>query len=159
MSIEPKTHCKRGHCYNDAGFYLNGNGRNCKACNKIRNNKPSYKKAQYKRRRTAKVRLWTADYNLKYKYGISLQKYTELTKKQGGLCAVCNKPPTVKTGKNGSNKLVVDRDHNCCSGKHSCGKCVRGLLCSLCNKALGLLRDDAEALNNAIKYLESYQCL
>src|SRR4029077_2130187 len=33
--------------------------------------------------------------------------------------------------------LAVDHDHNCCPGAHSCGKCIRGILCGTCNSALG----------------------
>lgn len=50
-------------------------------------------------------------------------------------------------------KLNVDHDHSCCPGYKSCGKCVRGALCTPCNSALGLLKDDAERLTNLLMYL------
>ena len=42
--------------------------------------------------------------------------------------------------------LVVDHDHK--TGK------VRGLLCHNCNRALGLLKDSTEYLENCISYLK-----
>lgn len=50
---------------------------------------------------------------------------------------------------------VVDHDHSCCGGSHSCGKCVRGLLCKACNSALGHMQDDVERLNSLVRYLET----
>jgi len=49
--------------------------------------------------------------------------------------------------------LAVDHNHACCPGRKSCGECVRGLLCSNCNKALGLVRDSVETLRNMIEYV------
>jgi hypothetical protein len=49
--------------------------------------------------------------------------------------------------------LAVDHNHQCCSSKTSCGRCVRGLLCHACNKALGLLGDDADRVVAAVVYL------
>lgn len=51
----------------------------------------------------------------------------------------------------------VDHDHKCCAGKVSCGKCVRGLICSPCNKFLGHLRDDREAFLRFEHYLFAYE--
>jgi hypothetical protein len=38
--------------------------------------------------------------------------------------------------------LVVDHDHKCCSGRRSCGKCVRGALCNRHNLYLGFIEKD-----------------
>jgi hypothetical protein len=50
--------------------------------------------------------------------------------------------------------LSIDHDHACCPGRISCGKCIRGLLCNRCNRALGLLGDSIELLKKMIAYLE-----
>jgi hypothetical protein len=50
-------------------------------------------------------------------------------------------------------KFNVDHDHSCCNGETTCGRCVRGILCSGCNGGIGLLRDDITILTKAIEYL------
>jgi hypothetical protein len=62
-------------------------------------------------------------------YGLSLEDYDRLLAMQGGGCAICGKKPK-------QYRLSVDHDHSCCPGRQSCGNCVRGLLCSLCNQNL-----------------------
>lgn len=50
--------------------------------------------------------------------------------------------------------LHIDHNHTCCkSHRNSCGKCVRGVLCGLCNTAIGNLRDDVAILQAGINYL------
>jgi len=49
--------------------------------------------------------------------------------------------------------LAIDHDHDCCSGKYSCGSCIRGFLCNNCNNGLGRFRDDPLLLRAAIEYL------
>jgi hypothetical protein len=61
---------------------------------------------------------------------------------QGDKCAVCQKP--IQLGTAGTN---TDHDHK--TGL------VRGLLCHLCNRALGLFRDNIELLRAAIAFLEA----
>ena len=51
----------------------------------------------------------------------------------------------------------IDHDHECCSGKTSCGKCIRSLLCHNCNTAIGNLKDSPELLRKAATYLEEWK--
>lgn len=74
------------------------------------------------------------------KFGISLEQYEEMFADQGGCCKICNQPETVV-----NRQLAVD---HC----HATGK-IRGLLCSKCNKAIGLFQDDCERLLRAVGYL------
>lgn len=81
------------------------------------------------------------------RYGITLEHYERLSQEQGDVCAICG-------GTNDSGRsLAVDHDHGCCAGSPACGKCARGLLCSNCNMALGLFKDDPVRLKAAIAYL------
>lgn len=51
--------------------------------------------------------------------------------------------------------LVVDHDHDCCPGAHSCGKCVRGLICVACNSGIGMIMDSAQVALSMAYYLEN----
>jgi hypothetical protein len=82
-------------------------------------------------------------------YGISIEQYDEIKARQGGACAVCG----VATG--ATRALAIDHDHSCCPAGGSCGQCVRGLLCSPCNKMLGFARDRVEFFERAIEYLQA----
>ncbi len=54
-------------------------------------------------------------------------------------------------------RLSIDHDHACCPGSHSCGNCVRGVLCVSCNFVLG--RIDAGQLDSYLEYLEYLEYL
>lgn len=75
--------------------------------------------------------------HLKERYGITEDAYKYLYDQQDGSCAIC------KTEK---DVLCVDHDH-------STGD-IRGLLCSPCNRAIGLLGDTIEGIRAALNYLE-----
>lgn len=80
-------------------------------------------------------------------YSIDAALYRAIIEAQGGKCAICQRA-------NGSTKrLAVDHDHSCCDGPTSCGKCVRGALCSVCNVFVGRMRDDPEAFVRGAAYL------
>lgn len=86
-------------------------------------------------------------YRLK-KYAMSRADFDEMLESQGGLCAVC------ETGGPAGRGWCIDHDHSCCpSQDKTCGKCVRGILCSPCNAAIGALGDCAETLMRAAKYI------
>lgn len=81
-------------------------------------------------------------------YGLSVEQYHEMLEKQNYSCKICR-------GHEDSFRvrMSVDHDHSCCAGTKSCGKCVRGLLCSSCNMMLGNAKDNLEILQRAILYL------
>ena len=82
------------------------------------------------------------------RYGLTAEAYAAIQTFQGGRCAICQ----IATG--ASKALAVDHNHSCCPGNQSCGKCIRGLLCSTCNQLLGFARDNPEMFKRAILYLE-----
>lgn len=86
--------------------------------------------------------------NLRVNYGLSLDDYQALLRKQGNVCAVCGDDEPNAHGRTGKKfRLSVDHCHK--TGA------IRGLLCQRCNRAIGLLRDDPVLLRRAISYLLS----
>lgn len=80
----------------------------------------------------------SSERHLIYKYGITSQDKAKMHQKQSEACAICKEFVVL-------SEIHVD---HC----HSTGK-VRGLLCSACNKALGLLKDDPDRCMNMANYL------
>lgn len=145
-SIEEFSRCKRN---NDGRLYA------CKSCVKSGRNKES-EKSYYKRNKKkikkyqderkeetskrTKIRRQEnpdhfTDIRLRSWYGISKADYDKMFIEQKGKCKICNNV----------RKLSVDHDHDTLK--------VRGLLCSKCNIAIGLLEENISSLNNAIGYL------
>ena len=56
-----------------------------------------------------------------------------------------------------TTRLVVDHDHRHCPGAYSCGICVRGLMCTNCNTAFGMLGEDRARILGLADYLASIQ--
>lgn len=79
-------------------------------------------------------------------HNLPLTVYKMFLAVQENKCAICKKEFT--------GKICIDHNHNCCSGKTSCGNCVRGLLCSTCNYGLGMFKDNLQYVKNAVSYLE-----
>lgn len=71
-------------------------------------------------------------------HGLGPQEYALLLQVQTGLCAICRQPEV-------GRRLAVD---HC----HATGR-IRGLLCSRCNTALGLLDDSGDRLRKAADYI------
>jgi hypothetical protein len=82
------------------------------------------------------------DLSLFKNYGITTEVYDEMFEKQNGLCAICGSDDY---GNKRVRYFFVDHDH--------VSNRVRGLLCSKCNQAIGLLGDSVENLKKAIEYL------
>lgn len=98
---------------------------------------------QLSRQEKYKERIW--ENKIQYRYGISKDTYEELLKNQNNCCAIC------KT-KNPSNKRKQTK-YFCVDHCHKTGA-VRGLLCSTCNSALGLLQDNTDIILSAFNYLD-----
>ena len=109
--------------------------------------KAEYNREHYRLNRSAYIRRSAAqkkaphylDSRLKREYGICSKEYDRLLKAQSGCCGICGQP---------DSRRALSVDH--C---HSTGA-VRGLLCSKCNRSIGLLGDTVESLEKALKYLK-----
>jgi len=73
-------------------------------------------------------------------YNITLEEYDRILAHQGGVCYICLHPP---------KKIKLAVDHN-----HKTGQ-IRGLLCMLCNRAVGFFRDDDERIARVFNYVTS----
>jgi recombination endonuclease VII len=89
------------------------------------------------------------DRNVETNFGIPAELYWALYEFQGGKCAILGCRATGKT-----RALAVDHDHQCCPGRTSCGKCVRGLLCNPHNEMFGRNGDDPSVFRDMADYLE-----
>jgi len=109
----------------------------CKTCSGMR--------AKNLASRTPEVR---RDYHLRSRYNITLGDQERMLKEQDG-CAICH------TWSYGKRAWAIDHDHSCCSGRSSCGDCVRGVLCTQCNTMIAMAHDDIDTLLRAVDYLQA----
>lgn len=77
------------------------------------------------------------------KYGLTEDEFQDMLDEQGGSCAIC-------AISRYSRRMVVDHCHK--TGA------VRGILCSVCNTALGLLGDYPDRIMEAADYLIKSSC-
>jgi len=87
--------------------------------------------------------------DLMRQYGIGIEDYRSMEAEQNGLCAICRKPESATNPKTKElRSLAVDHCHDT--------KKVRGLLCSMCNTAIGSFNDDISVIERSIKYLKKH---
>lgn len=108
---------------------------------------PGPRCATHDRAKRQATKLAAAGRRVEKTYGLTPDEYEALYRAQGGVCFVCRRA----TG--ATKRLAVDHDHGCCPGPTSCGECVRGLLCLICNRTMGHYRDSAETAQRAADYL------
>ena len=78
--------------------------------------------------------------------GVDATRYQEMLREQNGVCAICHQPETSPDKASGKTKdLAIDHDHE--TGA------IRALLCSNCNRGLGLFNDSVELLAKARDYV------
>jgi hypothetical protein len=112
---------------------------------KDRENKKLYMREYVKRRRAADP-FHELRNGLKTTHGITLEEYERMLEAQKHVCAICGRTEHRRsTSSSDKFRLAVDHDHG--SAK------IRGLLCSMCNHAVGYLDDSPELLRRAIAYL------
>jgi hypothetical protein len=166
--------CKQGHSYTEENTYVRTDGnRECHRCRKEyqaayrRNNRDKRrlysqtnkdkraascrkwraknpeiareKSRQYyqQNKEACRKRMWT--YHIERTYGISAEVYMAMVEEQEFKCKICQQEKDYR--------LLLDHDH--VTGA------VRGLLCKLCNWALGSFEDEVDNLRAAIAYLEA----
>ena len=104
--------------------YNNSPERKAKLKEYYQNNKERWKKYTYEQ------------------YGITKEIYEAMLESQNNSCYTCG----VHINDSGAKGLCIDHCHE--TNK------VRGLLCSPCNTALGLLKEDIEVMKKLIGYVE-----
>jgi hypothetical protein len=97
------------------------------------------KRREYSKRFPDKIK----NQHLKADFGISLDAYNKLCLSQDNCCGICGCHQNMLV-----KKLAVDHDHN--TGR------VRGVLCSTCNLALGLLGDSKDAVEKFLRQTAGY---
>jgi predicted nucleic acid-binding Zn-ribbon protein len=110
----------------------------------MRDSKSEYRKQYYESEKGVSVNRasW-----LKTNYNLSLDDYQQMLNEQNGVCAICGKTAESKSVR--VKNLSVDHDHVTNS--------VRGLLCTPCNRALGMFEDNIDILKSAVNYLSKFK--
>lgn len=131
----------KAECHPDRGNYSKGL---CDLCymRKRHAENPEIRRAGDRRRRKNNPEAYRRT-KLKVVYGLSPEQYDSLLSRQRNACAICQ-------------AIFVDTpnvDHD-----HDTGV-VRGLLCSHCNRMLGMARDNSVVLRAAASYLEGQEPL
>ncbi len=110
----------------------------CKQCNSV-------KTAAYRKANRENTNRHATNSHRRSRLGVSPDEFDALFTKQRGLCAICGKPERVHHKDGVRRALAVDHCHK---DGH-----IRALLCSVCNRGLGLFCDDPDLLERAAAYL------
>jgi hypothetical protein len=78
-------------------------------------------------------------------FNLEYEDYVILLEDQDYVCAICKQEEKSVRNKN----LAVDHCH--------VTNAVRGLLCSNCNRAIGLLKDSVDIVKEVLNYLIKYK--
>ncbi len=88
--------------------------------------------------------------NLKNGYNLTFTEYDAIFQSQSGVCACCGREETAFSRvANSFQRLSVDHCHR--TNK------IRGLLCSNCNTALGLMHEDPANVKSLLTYIEKWK--
>lgn len=137
------TKCGEEKSYDNfyrSATYKDGYGYRCKDCD-------SAARKAYHEKHYHSVREKHRVNTRKFKYGLTDEDFQKMLLEQDGKCKICDVELNQEFGIfHAPNKLVIDHCH---TNGH-----VRGLLCTMCNKALGLFKEDPSIVKKAFEYLE-----
>jgi hypothetical protein len=108
---------------------------------------------RYRQRHPEQAKLNDRRGNLK-RHGITPEQFDALLEKQNGCCAICG--GKIEGGKKAGpfGVMCVDHDHSCCDKVGSCGKCIRGLVCTPCNVTVAWVEQyGQDGLDKIMEYL------
>jgi hypothetical protein len=104
------------------------------------NDRKAYFKKYYKKNRK-RILIHLRNRNYIRLYGITLDEYNEIFRKQGGKCAICGKKPL-------TYNLSIDHDHD--TGK------MRDLLCPICNYVVGIV-ENSNLISKVNEYIKKHK--
>lgn len=121
-----------------------GRGTECKECDNARQ-RAWRKNAVATRPDFIAARKLSQDKIQAKRYGLTLEQYRMLEAMATGKCEICQKPARRRGNWRADSRLHIDHDHK--SGR------VRGMLCTDCNRGLGLFGDNPKTLQRAAEYI------
>lgn len=83
------------------------------------------------------------------KYGVSLETILQQIESQFGACIICSQPETAKDNYGKTRLLCVDHCHT--TGE------ARAMLCTRCNSAVGLIKEDPRVALNLYNYINYFK--
>lgn len=100
---------------------------------------------EWHRANPKKVRSW----DLRKKYGMSIEQYEQMLRDQSYKCAICliGLDTKAQSNQRGGAATLPCVDHDHVNGM------VRGLLCRRCNSALSHVGDDRNGITRFVEYL------
>lgn len=124
--------------------YTDGIKKTCKICTAKRQKEYWLANPDQYEKQKQRVKVYDLTRNARFKrYNLTVEEYQQMYDRFDGKCWSCKDREAIH----------IDHDHLCCGKLQSCGKCVRGLLCSQCNTALGLLQDSTKKVSALLKYI------
>jgi len=138
---EDDTYFRYRSVHKDGTYALQSN---CRACENIKNLARHHKKYKGHSHRVVSYR-----YSIKKLYGLDEGTFNEKYAEQGGKCSICGSIMENVFNKVTGKRVAVDHCHDTLA--------VRGLLCTSCNSAIGLLKEDTKILTAAITYIDKWK--
>lgn len=148
----PLTHCKNGHEFTPENTYVWRGHRYCRKCGLARvlaaeKRDPNHLQKRRDRRQDHRVPSDSSKAKrntLLKSVGWTFEMFEKTLIEQGNKCAICGKAMNLKKKQNHARA--------CADHEHVNPPKPRGILCSVCNMAFGLLKEDLVIMQAMIAY-------